>query len=47
MEFLKHSIDLTILVVLGGMGFLALLFTLERVIFLHRAQRQLQHYPSV
>ena len=47
MEFLKHSIDLTILVVLGGMGFLALLFTLERVIFLHRAQRQLQQYPSV
>lgn len=47
MEFLKHSIDLTILIVLGGMGFFALLFTLERVIFLRRAQRQLQHYPSV
>lgn len=47
MEFLKHSIDLTILIVLGGMGFFALLFTIERVIFLQRAQRQLQHYPSV
>lgn len=46
MELLKHIIDLAIIAILGTMGFLALLFTLERLIFFKRIKRNLTAFAS-
>ena len=46
MELLKHTIDIAIISILGLMGFLAILFTLERMLFLRRVRKNLSRYPS-
>ena len=46
MELLKHTIDIAIISILGFMGFLAILFTLERMLFLRRVRKNLSRYPS-
>ena len=46
MELLKHSIDFAIIAILGTMGFLALLFTLERMIYFAKIKRNLAAFDS-
>ena len=43
MELIKSIVDIVILIILGGMGFLATLFTIERIMFLKRVKR---HFAS-
>lgn len=44
MEFLKETIDYAIFVILGLMGFIALWFTIERILFFSKVN--LQEYPT-
>lgn len=46
MELLKETIDIAIIVILGLMAFLALLFTIERLIFLRRAAKNLDAWAT-
>lgn len=46
MELLKETIDIAIIVILGLMAFLALLFTIERLIFLRRAAHNLDAWST-
>ena len=46
MELLKETIDIAIIVILGLMAFLALLFTIERLIFLRRAAKNLDAWTT-
>ena len=46
MELLKETIDIAIIVILGLMAFLALLFTIERLIFLRRAAQNLDAWTT-
>ena len=46
MESIKAIIDIAILVVLGGMGFLALVFTIERVLYLNRVGKHFHNFKN-
>ncbi len=46
MELIKEIVDIAIVAILGCMGFLAMLFTIERMLFLRKARKQLHRFSS-
>lgn len=46
MEVLKEIVDISILVILGGMGFIALAYIIERLMYLRKIKQHFASYES-
>lgn len=46
MELLKEIVDYTIMAILGLMGFIALMYSIERILFLKKVKRHIHQYAN-